>query len=207
MRFAGIKTVVALSLAFSAAMWQVPSAEAFSAQDAIGAVNEATQDPELMYTIYIGMPESEVAANLRGVDGQNDWELTSRSNSTSRHDFVTYQLARGAANMKQVKEIFLVNVTDGYVKSIRIYYRSGNPKLITPLYQKALHNYGKAMGASKRRRTYDTTDATYYQVNQWQKNNGNTHDVHNINYSSGDFDICTGEHDTVRTLVIDHYHY
>ena len=78
-----------------------------------------------MYTIYIGMPESEVAANLRGVDGQNDWELTSRSNSTSRHDFVTYQLARGAANMKQVKEIFLVNVTDGYVKSIRIYYRSG----------------------------------------------------------------------------------
>ena len=101
MRFAGVKTAVALSLAFSAAMWQVPSAEAFSAQDAIGAVNEATQDPELMYTIYIGMPESEVAANLRGVDGQNDWELTSRSNSTSRHDFVTYQLARGAANMKQ----------------------------------------------------------------------------------------------------------
>lgn len=140
MRFAGIKTAVALSLAFSAAMWQVPSAEAFSAQDAIGAVNEDTQDPELMYTIYIGMPESEVAANLRGVDGQNDWELTSRSNSTSRHDSVTYQLARGAANMKQVKEIFLVNVTDGYVKSIRIYYRSGNPKLITPLYQKALHN-------------------------------------------------------------------
>lgn len=42
MRFAEIKTAVALSLAFSAAMWQVPSAEAFSAQDAIGAVNEAT---------------------------------------------------------------------------------------------------------------------------------------------------------------------
>ena len=177
MRFAGIKTAVALSLAFSAVMWQGPSAEAFSAQDAVGAVNEATQNPELMYTIYIGMPESEAAANLRGVDGQNDWEFTSKSNSTSRHDYATYQLARGAANMKQVKEIFVVNVTDGYVKSIRIYYRSGNPKLITPLYQKALRNYGKSMGASKRRRTYDTTDATYYQVNQWQKNNGGTHDV------------------------------
>lgn len=35
MRFAGIKTAVALSLAFSAVMWQGPSAEAFSAQDAV----------------------------------------------------------------------------------------------------------------------------------------------------------------------------
>ena len=52
-----------------------------------------------------------------------------------------------------------------------------------------------------------TNPATYYQVNQWQKNNGGTHDVHNINYSSGDFDICTGAHNEVRTLVIDHYHY
>lgn len=207
MHFMGRKMAVILSLALTAAVWQGPSAEAFSAQEAVGAVNEVTQDPEMMYTIYIGMPESEAAANLRGVDGQNDWELTSKSHSDSRHDYALYQLARGAANTKQIKEVMLVNVMDGYVTSVRIYYRSGNPKLMTPLYQKALHNYGKALGASQRRRTYDTTEATYYQVNQWQKNNGSTHDIHAINYSTGDFDVCTGAHDNVRTLIISHYHY
>lgn len=175
---------------------------AFPCKDANTVISKAVENPNLIYTTYIGMPEEKLIRNMQKIANSSDWSFDLENHEYESDVYKDYTLERGSSTENSVKEILRIGVHSGYVTGISLKYRTASQKTAESLYYTATHKYTTKIGPPFRANRLTPVPGLYYMSQYWKTDQF----YYAIHYQSGDINIYTGKKDNIRTIEIITYH-